>query len=77
VGNRWMFPEEATAQERRGGLGLNPNSAPLYTPRLRPPDWVRLECRASWAVVGHGPAMWCLAGLGCNVVGWSSNGPPP
>jgi hypothetical protein len=31
VGNWWMFPKEAAAQERRGrgGLGLNPNAAPL------------------------------------------------
>jgi hypothetical protein len=31
VGSRWMFSEEAAMQERRGagGLGLNPNTAPL------------------------------------------------
>jgi hypothetical protein len=31
VGNRWMLPEEAATQERRGRgeLGLNPNTTPL------------------------------------------------
>jgi hypothetical protein len=51
-------------------------SGPLYPA----PEAVRLGqagAPASWAVAGHGPTMSCLAGLGHNAEGRSSNGPTP
>jgi hypothetical protein len=47
----------------RGGLGLNPNAAPLYTPLLEP-DRAWLACQTSWALMGQSTMPWASPLLG-------------